>query len=298
MKITVQQTAAIQAAADEIWKFITTGWCVGWIGSGLSVPCGYPSWEQAVERLCVVCLVGKNVPATNDPARLIDLAEDCRQANRDVYFATLAELYGNTTIQVPVTYVHLGNLPLHGLVTTNIDPLLYQSTGPRRLIAYPEGLYLSDVTPEAVVYLHGIARRNGKPDGSRVVFSRTEFENAYSRHSLPDCLAQMLGRYRTLFIGCRLGEKYIDDIFQRVKRIYDAHPEVRRTERRILLADSVDDAFKKAQESRLAQIGITVIRYPAIDQDHIGLAEVLENVRARRRQIIEERHLETERPVL
>ncbi len=194
--------------------------------------------------------------------------------------------------------MHLGSLPLQGLITTNIDPLLFQSVGARRLIAYPEGLYLTDVTPDAVMYLHGIARRNGRPDGSRVVFSRTEFENAYTRHSLPDCLAQILGRYRTLFIGCRLGEKYIDDIFQHVKRIYTAHPELQRMERKILLADSDDDGFKGAQEAKLAEVGIAVIRYPAIDRDHIGLAELLENVRARRHRIIEERHLETERPLL
>src|SRR5713101_499245 len=103
MALTPEESAAIQAAADAVWAFITASRCVAWIGSGLSVPCGYLAWEKAVEQLCTVCLVGKNVPATNDPTQLIDLAEDCRQANPDLYFATLAELYGNTKIQVPVT---------------------------------------------------------------------------------------------------------------------------------------------------------------------------------------------------
>lgn len=86
------------------------------------------------------------------PSTVDRFTEDCRQANRDLYFAILAELYGNTKIQLPVTYVHLSSLRLQGLVTTNVDPLLFQAAGARRLIAYPEGLYAMDVTPEAVIY--------------------------------------------------------------------------------------------------------------------------------------------------
>src|SRR5690242_1074740 len=114
MALTPEDSAAIQNAADTVWAFMTRSRCVGWVGSGLSIPCGYLSWEQAVERLCTVCLVGKSVPVTNDPAQLIDLAEDCRQTNPALYFATLAELYGTTPIRTPVTYAHLSSLPLQG----------------------------------------------------------------------------------------------------------------------------------------------------------------------------------------
>src|SRR5215813_7435030 len=127
---------------------------------------------------------------------------------------------------------------------------------------------MKHVEPGYVVYIHGIARKGTKPDGSKLVFCKQDMEHAYGSHPLSSFIEQTLLTFNTLFIGCRLGEKKIDNIFTRLKTIYLANPELREKQRRILVAEHEDT-------TRVEELGIVPIRYPKIDDNYSGLDEVL-----------------------
>jgi hypothetical protein len=229
-------------------------------------------------ELCSRCLKGALPTVSSTPAQLMDLADRCKKADPSAYSLTLGELFGGLPILNRTAYSHLCGCPFEGVVTTNFDPLLYHAAGNRKLVSFPDPLFLDAVSPRTVVYMHGIARRDGIADGSRLVFSKSEFDDAYRLHFLQSFMEQMLGRYNTLFVGCRLEEHYIEDAFDRLQRIYTYNLGMQQRSRKILLSEVPDPVVAASQDRRLGAIGIDVIRYPALGSSHKGLDEALEEV--------------------
>jgi SIR2-like protein len=268
----------IEKAAEATWAFIKDRDCVAWMGSGLSTPCGYPSWETAVDELCKRCLTEEALPPKPDAGTMLDLADKCRKVAPRQYLETLDELFGHPPQLNRNAYSYILGCPFTGFVTTNFDPLLYVAGVTRELVAYPDALYLTHVDHSKVVYMHGIARRNGVANSSSLIFSRLDFDKAYENHPLSDFMRQMLCRDKALFIGCRLGEEYIEHVFQQVRKMTKTFENIPQRSRRILVAE-VDDVGQAAEEERaLCEVGIEVIRYPKLDDDHTGLDLVLERV--------------------
>lgn len=271
----------VERTAQEVWEFVRNEDCVAWVGSGLSIPAAYLSWQFAVEELCRRCLTGRTLPPKLDAPMMLDLADECRIAAPDIYTSTLGELFGTSRQMTRVAYNHILSCPFRGFVTTNFDPLLHFAGGNKELIVYPDPLYLTHIDRDKIVYMHGIARKNGEPDGSNLVFSRLDFDNAYNTHLLSSFMHQMLARDKILFMGCRLEEEYIRHVFQRIKILTEKFPDIKQQRRLILVAEPDDPAQVLEQEKPIQEIGIEIIRYPKLNDDHLGLDLVLERVRNR-----------------
>jgi len=194
------------------------------------------------------------------------------------YSESLGEFFGGKRQMTRTAYNHILGCPFRGFVTTNFDPLLYFAGGNKELVAYPDPLYLTSVDRNKVVYMHGIARRDGEADGSHLVFSRGDFDNAYTHHLLSSFMLQMLTRDKILFIGCRLEEEYIRQIFERIRIMLDKYPDMKQKPRRILVSEADNDAETQEQERASQAIGIEIVRYSKLDDDHSGLDLVLERV--------------------
>src|SRR5208283_3021709 len=96
-----------------------------WIGSGLSMGCGYPGWQAAVEQLCKVCISGKSDIGPSAVGHdLLAWAERCKVENPEKYFETLANLFGTKPGYIRAAYSHICACPFRYLITTNFDSCL------------------------------------------------------------------------------------------------------------------------------------------------------------------------------
>lgn len=264
-----------QKVGDYVTNFLGEGDCIAWIGSGLSLP-EYLSWDDAVAELCVKCLKDPVRPSSGDAGNLMALAEECKKQNQTLYYQVLGELFGHVSRSTRSAYNYICSSRFIGFVTTNFDPLLLLAAGKRRVSSYPD-LLASGLLPDSVVYLHGRAYKpDGSPDASQLVFSRGEFETAYSASFLPSFLMMILGTYNTLFVGCRLSEEYIQSTFSQIRKVYENFAQLQKRKRLILLPTE-DDASRAAEEQKnMAAIGIEIVRYPRLDDSHRDVHQVLE----------------------
>lgn len=291
-----EREARIDLVATSLAGFLRrSDDCIAWIGSGLSIDCGYPSWEVAIKQLCDACIEGK---ADIRPSMVADdwleWAEQCKRANQEEYIRTLGRLFGDPPYVIRATYSHIIAYPFRFLVTTNFDPCLETACGPgNSVIAYPE-MNLLVAARHTSVYLHGKARWSAKVNAANLVLAKSEFAKAYStkRSLLPGALQQLMVGYRILFIGCRLQESILKETFQRVKRIQEHFSGTPLKEKMILLPDPPDKKQSDEEEEYMASLGIEILRYPLDDVNdhqqstspHRLLDDILERVGLMRRR--------------
>lgn len=253
--------------------------CIIWIGSGLSIGCGYPDWPSAIEQLCKACIPDKaDIRPSRVAEDLMEWAEQCKAANVEEYVKTLGRLFGGLPNVIRTTYALINACPFRYLVTTNFDPCLERVRGPSDpIVTYPDLDLFSAGTRHACVYLHGKARWGTSVDASNLVLARSEFSFAYSHDTslLPGVLEQLVAHHNLLFVGCRLSEQIVNDTFQRIKNIHERSTKLPPTRKMILLADEQDPEKAKEEEQKLTTLGIEPIRYPLLDKDNLGPEENL-----------------------
>lgn len=289
--------------ATKLWPMIKQGNCIAWVGSGLSKVAKYPGWPETVIGLCEACgveaLASKE---TGDSAALMDKAEECKEANCEVYHAKLAELFGRPVITTRRAYHLLMKLPFKAFVTTNFDPLLSDAAGThgnRNISAYPSlAVPLIEKRPHSVFHIHGLARRNNEPRGDDLVLAASEFASAYDNDGVVSSfLNQLFLCYDVLFVGCSLSEPDVYAVFQRVHKIHvrirRSHPQMTLPQRCVLrpmlyrkslegegdpLARGVmlDIDAQRAEDERFHEMNINVIRYEPADECHGEVEQILE----------------------
>lgn len=246
--------------------------CIAWIGSGLSIDCGYPSWEEAIKQLCDACIEGKaDIRPSLVADDMLEWAEQCKSANQKEYIRTLGRLFGGAPHVIRATYSHIIANPFRFLVTTNFDPCLETACGPLNpAIAYPK-LSLLGEAHHTSVYLHGKARWSAKVNAGNLVLAKSEFAKAYSpkKSFLPGALQQLMIGHRVLFIGCRLQEGLLRETLKRVKRIQESSGTPVKP-RMILLPDAPDEKQADDEKAYMGSLGIEILRYPLDnDKDHL-----------------------------
>jgi hypothetical protein len=265
--------ARIDLAARALANFLKgPDDCIAWIGSGLSIDCGYPSWEEAIRQLCDACIEGKaDIQPSLVADDMLEWAEQCKRANPKEYIRTLGRLFGDSPHVIRTTYSHVIAHPFRFLLTTNFDPCLEMACGPNNsVIAYPD-MSLLAAGHHTSVYLHGKARWSAKVDAANLVLAKSEFDKAYSpqRSLLPGALQQLVVEHRILFIGCRLQENILKETFQRIKRIQQHLSRTPLKKKMILLPDPKDNQQSDDEEQYMASLGIEILRYPLHDvSDH------------------------------
>ncbi|GAI89948.1 unnamed protein product, partial [marine sediment metagenome] len=204
----------------------------------------YPGWPEAINELCsacgVQCLALSEVELADN---LLDKAEECKNTNQKAYYTKLAELFGHPIVEERRAFRLLMNLPFKAYVTTNFDPLLAEA-------AKTKGNYISYSYPDlpvsrlgesspSVFHIHGLARQDDQPKGDNLVLARSDFDKAYNG-IVRSFLDQLLTYHDILFIGCRLKEPVMMDVFRRMHefhgQIYDKRPERPVPERYALLS--------------------------------------------------------------
>lgn len=284
--------------AAELNHLISNEEYVLWVGSGLSKPVGYPTWEETINSLCLAC--GVQCPASQERKgrHLIEKAEECKRANAQMYKTTLAGLFGGRVYRTRAAYELLLKLPFKAYVTTNFDPLLSREAairGYNNLYAYPD-IHIRKLYEEEhpIFYIHGLARHGDEPRGDNLVLATSDFQDAYDG-AVRSFLDPLLQERPILFMGCRLDDEYTLETFQRahkffkkiretdyrvdIPRRYILLPEVRIASDNILgREDNFDEYEEHDEEERLRAMGISSIKYEPIDESHSEIEKILEYI--------------------
>ncbi len=282
-----------QVVASLVSFFKRSGDCIVWIGSGLSIGCGYPSWTDAIQKLCDVCIPGKaDIKPSSVASELLEWADICKATNPDEYLGTLAKLFGEPSHLLRTAYLHISACPFRYLVTTNFDPCLEAAcTGKQQILTYPNLALLVGRSRRTAIYLHGKARWGTRTDAKRLLLTKTDLDIAYT-HSLsplPSALTQLLISNRVVFVGCGLREPVLRKLFECIKQLQESSTSIPLTRKTILLPETRDEEKAREEGEYMRSLGIEILRYPiALERGaqtqgsgHHLLDEVWERVRAK-----------------
>lgn len=257
---------------------------VPFVGAGMCVPCGLPSWSSLLLGLGEECGLAAQVKTLIDGGRFEEAASLLEQALGEPAFTRSLQrrltLDGPRRIRGAISWIPA--LTRGPVITTNFDDVLesaFQAAG----FPFPrvgKGPHVDAVwgalhqDQPFLLKIHG-----GVEDLATRVLTLNEYQRAYgSAHSttspsLPGLLEQIFTSRTLLFLGCSLHTDRTLLHLQRVKREHAAPP--------IHFAIVEDPGGPDGRARRTKQLAASNIRpvwYPKHRHDLIGslLAEVLE----------------------
>lgn len=201
------------------------------VGAGLSLEAGGPSWSDLLLRLVKVAEIERidlglgmdeavalaGGPTTHKLALADLLEERLGKAMEDHIHDLLAPL------QPTALHERLVRLPWAGYVTTNYDRLIelavQRKTNDLPRVIYPEDFpELSGVGSAKdgfVLKLHGGIERK-----RTIALSGRRIDDITDESAIPGTLAQLFGTSVTLFIGYGLGDEYILEELRKLARLF------------------------------------------------------------------------------
>ena len=254
---------------------------LAWIGSGLSIQAGLPSWSQLKESLLEV-LEGKAADLEHrDAEKLRKKAEVIRQQeNLWVAFKMLRDNLGKTTyresirnefasastVEVPTVYRSLWDLRVRGILNLNLDRLAtraHSELKPGTTLAEFSGRDISRLRQllnghhPFVGNMHGVFE-----DSKSWVFTKEDLDTHLKAEAYRSFIDSCLSTHAILFIGLSADDVAVGGHLERLAALGVETPaHYWLTDRR----DAHTDEW--AEEA-----GIRLIRYDAT-RDHSGVGE-------------------------
>ncbi len=298
-----------QACRQEMCELVASGGAIAFIGSGLSIPLGYPSWDKLLADFKVEAKkLGPISPpegySLEDP---LELAESIKRhfhvhARSEDYYTFLGQQFcfryekGSTEAQQL-----LAGLPFKGYVTTNYEISMehaLQASGnshPEIGItmkldaedAHKLGEFLRSL--DDVGQARRIVHLHGRQDGTRhIVLTLSDYEKAYSysRHGPQKALVDwnchrrlvwaLLATRRLIFVGTSLSEPPILELFKVFVR--DTGSSGQRIHYFLVPVDEETSAGAEAQERKFLAQGVQLVYYEK-GHNHSGLDRLLVEVK-------------------
>ena len=169
-----------------------------WTGAGLSIPAGYPSWGQLIERLRAASV--EPLDEVSDPLEAIDAF--VRANGKGLLSQQLLEIFDQ---KQPLPYhQELMQFPWKGIVTTNYDELLEDTLKrvgkPYVKVTLEQNLDLVAGNRLPLLKVHGdIASFRD------VVLAGESYDTFHDRHPLlKAALESYLRKYSLVFFGCSM----------------------------------------------------------------------------------------------
>lgn len=280
---------------SEIVSLLRGGDCIAYVGSGPSILC-YQSWPVLINSLCSDCGVSVRVGESAQAWELLDAAECAKSASSTTYFATLGKIFGKIGKTDPL-YETLLRIPFKSIITPNLDPLLAHAIRFNddwsRVMKYPD-LDREYIRDRTIYHFHGLICEGEVPTQGDIVLAASEFEEAYGADGLARIfLLETFRRTPICFLGCKLGEPALQEVFEICKVqqatlqekgggklpqrfIFLAREEF--TDTRAGEHEQENKRRVNAAETHYADFGMRVWWYDAKDEHHSGLRRSLEQV--------------------
>lgn len=252
------------ARFDQLANCLAAGDVVPFIGAGLSVEGGFPSWKEHLRTQGRTAGVDQNhieeLLTNGQYETIIEEIEEKR--GRDVFIQEIRDVFSRTG-EITDTTMHLAELFTDTVITTNYDRLLEQvyDTGAENAFQIINGMSNALEKPIAdrvsIIKLHGDIQNS-----ARCILSKNQYDDSYGNDDLdmslpiPKLLSYYYRNSSLLFLGCSLNQDRTMQVFKAVKdQIGDADKPPH---------FSIEQAPKNEEElvkrnAELAGFGITAI---------------------------------------
>ncbi len=258
---------------SPLTETIHGGNCVAIIGAGVSAG-DYPLWNELISILRESCEVRPEELQSNDP---LDVAEAAKGKGKD-YYDLLDEKFGRKdNPQTLYRYHMLARIKFASYITLNFDPLLLDTLNLHRNVKVSEYPVLKNQYhgERELFYLHGRLGPDRPAAKTKIVLTRTEFEEAYDpfKGRLHAFLQSTFLDYNVCFIGCNPEEENMRHLLKECEKCCENLHGLQDGNRpkRFLLWDGNSEP----PETLTKYCGIEVVRYPNIDTKFSGLDQIL-----------------------
>ena len=265
---------------DQLVKCMEEGAVVPFLGAGLSVAGGFPSWEDHLRQQGRTAGIDhehiEELLTSGKYETVIEEIENIR--GRDVFTQEIRDVFSRTG-EITETTLLLTELFSDTILTTNYDRLIEQAfdTGKEngfQIINATNALENPAVDRVTIYKLHGDIQ-----NPARCILSKNQYDAAYGNDELdislpiPKLLSYHFRNSSLLFLGCSLNNDRTIQVFRAVKtEIGDAE-----TPQHFSIEQAPEDMEDLVERNaHLAKLGITAIwfekgRYDYVD-DMLRLA--------------------------
>jgi NAD-dependent SIR2 family protein deacetylase len=246
---------------------------VPFVGAGLSVECGFPTWKHHLEQQGKTA--GINATHVQDLIRKgqyeVVIEEIENRRTRDVFIQEIRDVFSKTG-RITETTLRLTELFTDTLITTNYDHIIEQAfnNGEKNKLQILDSgniLQLPDEEKITIIHLHGDVQK-----AAGCILSKKQYDDAYGSGKLdlnkevPKLLSYHYRNSSLLFLGCSLNHDRTMQVFQAVK---DSLGDVDRPQHFSLESMPEDEATLADRNAYLLKFGITPIWFPKSSYDYV-----------------------------
>ncbi len=218
---------------ENVIESIINKKCIAFIGAGLSVSEGYPTWDSLIlgsyengsltkdGLLQYVGLTNSDIPIDKKDD-LMEVSELCKLKDINKYYDFIIDKFGkgNSLLKYGINHTTIWRIPFQSVLTTNFDSCLYDAASNDNRL---HKIFVSPVlshNPECgyLYHLHGIAfelddKRNYK---ETIVLSASEYAEYYnsSMNDLMILFYKVLSEYSLLYVGFSMNDINVKKIMK------------------------------------------------------------------------------------
>lgn len=204
--------------------------CSVFVGAGLSVHAGYPTFSQLIDYLADQTKIADDTFAKIDDLSL--RAKEIKKLinqNGDDFYSILYRRFDKKYFPIKKTTELLESfiqIPFRSIVTTNYDSCIEdvataQNKGfsDNDIQVFPF-INASNLEARRLYYIHGkIVQEDVEKSSQTLILTTDDFEKAYSYDSpLPNFLSSFLDVHNVVFIGFALEERTLFDVLELYKK--------------------------------------------------------------------------------
>jgi len=279
-----QDQGANNSVIGQIKTAIQEKKAVAFVGSGCSIPLGYPSWQEFIAELIKKCQ-GKYPHRTAEfehlkRTNILFAAEECKK-NLDIsiYCSFIQKRFGPRTPSVSGEHKILWQL-FRQILTSNYDPCLESALrnvhrNEEYYICYANEAQVSNLSKLlgenklVLFYVHGYYN---EPQNCIVTLS--DYQDHYSKEYIRTACTSLFDNYPVVFIGFGLTDSYLMRIPDQLVAIYKG---LKKQHYAILPYPSDVEPWTKRDE--LLQLhGVHTAFYPVTGDDHSKRLELLKKL--------------------
>ena len=266
---------------NNLLESVRNGTCVAFVGSGLSVPAGMPSWENLLRLLVTegeeagLIREGRELRRYIEEGQFLNVAEYAREhLGTSIYGSLLRRVF---SIPAEPTENHqiLVSTSYRGLITTNYDKILetaytLQWRRPPRTITWSDPASLGTVLYDKEFFIFKLHGDIDNP--SSIILTRRDYDEIMFRSPHVRTLLQAVLLTNTLlFVGYSISDLDFEMVMAEIPLIFGGS-----TTMSYALLPEVSAPMIENFKNRM---NVHVIGYNPHD-DHIEVTQILEELRA------------------
>lgn len=261
---------------EQLENCLIDGTVVPFIGAGLSVECGFPTWRgHLIEQGRTCGLDADHVLDLLNNGQYETVIEEIEAiGHKDAFIQEIKDSFSKTG-KITQTTLRLTELFNDTLITTNYDYILQQAydTGEADRIQLLDSTNIQDI-PEidklTLIKLHGDIRQP-----ANCIISKSQYDDAYGNGDLdiskpiPKVLSYHYRTSNLLFLGCSLNRDRTMEVFQAVKDELEKNGDFDRPPHFSLesMPETEEELIKR--NGYLLKFGITPIWFPKGSYEYI-----------------------------